>query len=313
MKCSPYFKFYAEDFVHGTANLTNEQVGLLTRIMCWQWIKQGDLPSDPVELARTIRQNPRTVRTLLPQLVERGKVELDDRGIRTRRMVQVITEFCNRAQAARVREQAKKAEQGSRSIPLEDIKKDQANQHHAIHDTSRAITEAVNAVRAEFELNSPRIPAKQNQKDQQNQRSSDQKRPIYKNIEEEREERETPPPSGQTLSRQALPSGPTSFRQGSEQSESSAPIVSGPHFNGVGFVVRPGVHIRHETIESWRAQFPNLNIRLKVEQLGMWLGRQAKHDHWGLQHPEDWMRTKLAEEAAQAKAAAKPKMQTFKR
>lgn len=108
--------------------------------------------------------------------------------------------------------------------------------------------------------------------------------------------------------------GNTLSRQKEEQTgESSAPIVSGPHFNGVGFVVRPGVYVRHEAIEAWRSQYPHLNVKLKVEQLGMWLGRQAKHDHWGLQHPEDWMRTKIAEEAAQAKAAAKPKMQTFKR
>lgn len=117
-----------------------------------------------------------------------------------------------------------------------------------------------------------------------------------------------------TPSRQALSSGSSSLRQGSEQSESSAPTVSGPHFNGVGFVVRPGVYIPHATIEAWRVQFPNLNIRNKVERLGRTLA--AKNPtFWGLQDPEAWMRLILEEDNSKAvpPPTKKPAMQTFKR
>lgn len=45
----PAFQFYADDFLSGTMNLTNAEVGLYVRLLCVQWTK-GCLSSSPLVL-----------------------------------------------------------------------------------------------------------------------------------------------------------------------------------------------------------------------------------------------------------------------
>jgi uncharacterized protein YdaU (DUF1376 family) len=50
----PAFQFYADDFLSGTFDLTDEEVGLYIRMLCVQWTR-GSLPNDDAELARLSR------------------------------------------------------------------------------------------------------------------------------------------------------------------------------------------------------------------------------------------------------------------
>lgn len=47
----PAFQFYADDFLAGTADMTNDEVGAYIRLLCHQWSK-GGLPNDPERLSR---------------------------------------------------------------------------------------------------------------------------------------------------------------------------------------------------------------------------------------------------------------------
>ena len=46
----PAFLFYAGDFLAGTADMTNEEVGAYTRLLAQSWDRDG-LPNDPVRLS----------------------------------------------------------------------------------------------------------------------------------------------------------------------------------------------------------------------------------------------------------------------
>lgn len=47
----PAFQFYADDFLAGTADMTNDEVGAYIRLLCHQWSK-GGLPNDSDRLSR---------------------------------------------------------------------------------------------------------------------------------------------------------------------------------------------------------------------------------------------------------------------
>lgn len=47
----PAFQFYADDFLAGTADMSNEEVGAYIRLLCHQWAK-GSIPSDPERISR---------------------------------------------------------------------------------------------------------------------------------------------------------------------------------------------------------------------------------------------------------------------
>lgn len=47
----PAFQFYPDDFIAGTADMTNEEVGAYIRLLCHQWSK-GGIPNDPERISR---------------------------------------------------------------------------------------------------------------------------------------------------------------------------------------------------------------------------------------------------------------------
>lgn len=51
VKSPPAFQFYVGDFVEGTSDMTDSEVGLYVRLLCAQWTR-GSLPADNSELAR---------------------------------------------------------------------------------------------------------------------------------------------------------------------------------------------------------------------------------------------------------------------
>jgi len=50
----PAFQFYADDFLAGTMDMTDAEVGLYIRCLCRQW-SNGSIPNDPQEIARLSR------------------------------------------------------------------------------------------------------------------------------------------------------------------------------------------------------------------------------------------------------------------
>lgn len=54
MKQPPAFRFYVDNFIEGTCDLTDSEVGLYIRLLCAQW-SRGGLPNDDSELLRFSR------------------------------------------------------------------------------------------------------------------------------------------------------------------------------------------------------------------------------------------------------------------
>lgn len=48
---SPAFRFYVDNFIEGTSDMTDSEVGLYMRLLCAQW-SRGSLPNDDSELSR---------------------------------------------------------------------------------------------------------------------------------------------------------------------------------------------------------------------------------------------------------------------
>jgi uncharacterized protein YdaU (DUF1376 family) len=74
-KRSPYFKFYADDWIGGTLNLTLEQRGLYIATLAAMWSRQGAIPLDQMQMATSCDK--RQVNRILPQLIDLGKLHLD--------------------------------------------------------------------------------------------------------------------------------------------------------------------------------------------------------------------------------------------
>lgn len=51
----PWFPFFADDFISGTAHMTAAEIGAYVLLLCHQW-RNGDLPSNPSLLTRICRQ-----------------------------------------------------------------------------------------------------------------------------------------------------------------------------------------------------------------------------------------------------------------
>lgn len=61
MNKPPAFQFYADDFLSGTLNFTDAEVGLYVRLLCVQW-SSGGLPDDDTELLSYSRGDTRLAR-----------------------------------------------------------------------------------------------------------------------------------------------------------------------------------------------------------------------------------------------------------
>lgn len=60
----PAFRFYAADFVIGTATMTNAQTGSYVLLLCYQW-DNGSVPADPKQLAKIGRCSPKMAAEIL--------------------------------------------------------------------------------------------------------------------------------------------------------------------------------------------------------------------------------------------------------
>jgi uncharacterized protein YdaU (DUF1376 family) len=77
----PAFQLYADDFISGTSDMTDAEVGLYMRLLCAQW-SRGGLPNDIEELLRFSRGST----TLQAERVKRKFVVGDDGQLRNARL-----------------------------------------------------------------------------------------------------------------------------------------------------------------------------------------------------------------------------------
>ena len=88
---TPFLKFYTDDWIAGTLELSFEAKGFYLEILLRMWERKGPVPNDEIWLARNLNCNPRTVRKLLAVLLECGKFRIEDGQIINNRMMREIS------------------------------------------------------------------------------------------------------------------------------------------------------------------------------------------------------------------------------
>ena len=77
----PAFQLYADDFIAGTSDLTDTELGLYFRLLCAQW-SRGSIPADVDEVLRFSRGST----TLQAERVMRKFEAGEDGALRNRRL-----------------------------------------------------------------------------------------------------------------------------------------------------------------------------------------------------------------------------------
>jgi uncharacterized protein YdaU (DUF1376 family) len=78
----PHFKFYVNDFMNGTAMMSNEEVGVYIRLLCVLYDQDGQVENDPGKL-RHLLHCARTpeARRKIQRLIDLGKLSVDAEGL----------------------------------------------------------------------------------------------------------------------------------------------------------------------------------------------------------------------------------------
>ena len=84
----PYFQFFADDWIAGTAELTFEERGFYIQVLSFQWSRRGALPLDILPLM--LRCDGRMCRRLTARLVALGKLVLTPLGLANFRLSGMI-------------------------------------------------------------------------------------------------------------------------------------------------------------------------------------------------------------------------------
>lgn len=90
---TPYFRLFTADWRDGTRLLSFEQRGFYIQLLTIHWDMQDRLPNDPQWLGRALGCNPRTVRMMVRQLSEAGKLVVTKDYIWNDRMLRDIERF----------------------------------------------------------------------------------------------------------------------------------------------------------------------------------------------------------------------------
>lgn len=86
----PWYRRFVSDWRAGTRGMSMELKGFYNEFLDAQWDVQGQLPLDEKKLAMAFDCNPRTVRSLLPELIKLGKVMQTATGYYNARMMKDI-------------------------------------------------------------------------------------------------------------------------------------------------------------------------------------------------------------------------------
>ena len=86
---APAFQFYADDFLAGTLDMSQQEVGIYIKLLCFQW-SRGGLPNDIGRLAMLVRTNNEpNNETALRYVLDTKFVVCQDGQLRNNRMEEV--------------------------------------------------------------------------------------------------------------------------------------------------------------------------------------------------------------------------------
>lgn len=89
---TPFVKWYTDDWIAGTIDLSFEEKGFYFELLLRMWERKDHLPNDERWIACALGCNPRTVRKLLAALLAKGKLVIDSAGcIANNRMMREIS------------------------------------------------------------------------------------------------------------------------------------------------------------------------------------------------------------------------------
>jgi len=137
----PWFKFYPDDWLRGTRNLTLEQRGAYIDAICMQMLYEAPLPDDYSWLAHQMHISIRKARSIVEGLIEARKLVRTEQGIiNERRSFELVSKLNQRrvnAEIAANREREKREN-------LEKINKINVNYEISCHEkgTTRARTDS---------------------------------------------------------------------------------------------------------------------------------------------------------------------------
>jgi uncharacterized protein YdaU (DUF1376 family) len=89
---TPFVKWYTDDWIAGTIDLTFEEKGFYFELLIRMWERKDHLPNDERWISCALGCNPRTVRKLLAALIAKGKIVINAAGcVANNRMMREIS------------------------------------------------------------------------------------------------------------------------------------------------------------------------------------------------------------------------------
>jgi uncharacterized protein YdaU (DUF1376 family) len=76
----PHFKLYIDDFMNGTKDMSDEQVGIYIRMLCQIYDDGGATDFNPKKLKNVLHCRPTDAEKKVRQLIGLGKLFIDDNG-----------------------------------------------------------------------------------------------------------------------------------------------------------------------------------------------------------------------------------------
>lgn len=124
MSDTPFFQFYASDWLAGTRGLTATETGVYITLVAMMYEIEGPIANDPKRLARLCGSTPAAFKKSVDALVQAGKLTLGDDGFFNRRVqIEIEKRTEKRAaasQSAKVRWDKNKQNQGSENANASD-------------------------------------------------------------------------------------------------------------------------------------------------------------------------------------------------
>jgi uncharacterized protein YdaU (DUF1376 family) len=92
---SPYFQFFADDWISGTLGMTFEERGFFVQVLAFQWARKASLPLNL--LPAMMATDPRTCRRLVGRLIALGKLSAEEGMVSNARMNEMLSGRRNRS------------------------------------------------------------------------------------------------------------------------------------------------------------------------------------------------------------------------
>jgi len=90
MSESPYFQFYASDWLAGTRGLTAAEMGVYITLLAMMYEREAPIDMDHDRLARLCGATPAAFKKCLSALIEEGKIQSTEKGLLNKRAFKEI-------------------------------------------------------------------------------------------------------------------------------------------------------------------------------------------------------------------------------